>query len=323
MGSGRVRRLLTGATGSALALGMIATIASVGLAAAGGARSGPPRIAAPDAAAGRVLAAARRHVGEAYLYGGAGPASWDCSGLTSVMWRTAGGVAGIPRTAHEQQAWATPVTAAAALPGDLVFFGRPATHVGIYQGRGWIIDASSSHRAIVERPLWTSAVTYGRVPRRGAAASAPAPAPAPPPPSPPSPPASHAPAPWTGRVPPTGGPLARGLVAAARAAVGARYTVGGTGPAYDDGALIAVLWHRVSGRQVPAGRTALARATVAIPRSLLRRGDVLIYGGADVWHVGIYVGDGRMVDASRSSGRVVLRPVLPSSQLRYGRLRRH
>jgi cell wall-associated NlpC family hydrolase len=276
-----------------------------------------------------VVAAARQHLGDRYVYGASGPSAFDCSGLTSTVWRTAGRVAAIPRTAAEQQAWATPVGAAAALPGDLVFFGRPATHVALYVGAGWIVDASSSRHQVVERPLWTSSVTYGRVPR----ATAPRPAggqagghrarshePAPEP----APKRTHTRASRaTGhRLPPTGGPRARALVRALETRVGAPYAAGGTGPRYDDGALIAVLWRRITGLRLPTDRTALARHTVALPRAKLRKGDVLIYGGAQVWHVGVYVGDGRMVDASRSQGRVVLRPVLPSGELRYGRLPR-
>jgi cell wall-associated NlpC family hydrolase len=271
-----------------------------GVAPATATATGAPRVAAPDAAAGRVLAAARAHVGDAYVYGGTGPTRWDCSGLTSVMWRTAGGVPAIPRVAKDQQAWATPVSASQAAPGDLVFFGRPAYHVGLYEGQGWILDASSSRGAVVERPLWTTDVTYGRVPR----ATAPAVAGTTTPPV------------------PAGSRQAAALVRAAKNAVGARYARGGTGPAYDDGALVSVLWKRITGVALPTDRTALARRTAPVSRSALRAGDVVVYGGATVWHVGIYVGDGRMVDASRSQGHVVLRALLVSGDLRYGRLPR-
>ena len=57
------------------------------------------------------------------------------------------------------------------LPGDLYFYGTPATHVGIVLGAGMVIDASFSAGKVVERQLWaTQNVTFGRVPRPGAVA---------------------------------------------------------------------------------------------------------------------------------------------------------
>ncbi|MGZ6792512.1 MAG: NlpC/P60 family protein, partial [Mycobacteriales bacterium] len=70
-------------------------LAGTSLAAASG--SGTPD---PGAA---VVAAAEQHVGDAYAWGGTGPHAWDCSGLTSVLWRTVGGVRTIPRVAADQQ----------------------------------------------------------------------------------------------------------------------------------------------------------------------------------------------------------------------------
>ena len=56
------------------------------------------------------------------------------------------------------------------------------------------------------------------------------------------------------------------------------------------------------------------------PLADLRPGDLLIYGKADVWHVGVYVGKGMMVDASRIRGRVMLRRALTSPDRWFGRL---
>ncbi len=47
-------------------------------------------------------------------------------------------------------------------PGDLVFFGSPAYHVGIYAGNGKMWDSPHSGEAVALRDIWTSAVTYGR-----------------------------------------------------------------------------------------------------------------------------------------------------------------
>jgi cell wall-associated NlpC family hydrolase len=102
--------------------------------------------------------------------------------------------------------------------------------------------------------------------------------------------------------------------------VGARYAIGGTGPAYDDGALVAAAWHRAGGGMLPLDRNALAARTRSVSASKLSAGDLVIYGTSNVWHVGIYVGKGMMVDASRIKGRVVLRPLLTSADRHFGRL---
>jgi cell wall-associated NlpC family hydrolase len=82
---------------------------------------------------------AKAQIGKPYVYGGAGPDSFDCSGLTMYAWR-AGGV-GLPHSA-EMQYNAIPHVAITQLqPGDLIFYGSPIHHVGIYVGGGQMIDA--------------------------------------------------------------------------------------------------------------------------------------------------------------------------------------
>src|SRR3954465_13239214 len=128
------------------ALALAAAVTGIGTAAAGGSSAKPGlttnvTTVAPDNAAAAVIATARQHLGDKYVYGAAGPTTWDCSGFTSWLWHNVGGVSGIPRTARLQQAWVTPVPAAQVLPGDLYFLGSPATHVGIVLGAGMVLDA--------------------------------------------------------------------------------------------------------------------------------------------------------------------------------------
>ena len=66
----------------------------------------------------------------------------------------------MPRTTQEQQAAATPVSD--PQPGDIVFFGNPAYHNGIYAGDGKIIDAGNPGTGVTERDIWTDDVSYGR-----------------------------------------------------------------------------------------------------------------------------------------------------------------
>ena len=117
---------------------------------------------------GDVVTWAQMELGKDYVYGDEGPDTFDCSGLIQYIYKRVG--IDTPRTAHEQQAWAKPVSV--PQPGDLVFFGRPAYHVGLYIGGGKMIDAPGTHKKVrvdeVGHPT-----SYGRVPgSQGAVASA-------------------------------------------------------------------------------------------------------------------------------------------------------
>ena len=78
-------------------------------------------------------------VGKPYVYGGAGPDAYDCSGLTQSAWRAAG--VSIPRTTWQQAAFGSHVPLSAIQPGDLVVFYSDASHVGIYSGNGQVVVA--------------------------------------------------------------------------------------------------------------------------------------------------------------------------------------
>lgn len=85
---------------------------------------------------------AHRQLGKPYRYGGNGPDSFDCSGLTGWVWRAAG--VSLPRTSRDQYAQGRKVSRADLQPGDLVYFGNPIHHVGIYIGDGQMISAPQS-----------------------------------------------------------------------------------------------------------------------------------------------------------------------------------
>jgi cell wall-associated NlpC family hydrolase len=93
-------------------------------------------------ASGQAAAAvefAYAQLGKPYVYGGSGPSSFDCSGLTMESWAAAG--VSLPRTAADQQAALPAVSIGDLEPGDLVFYGDPAYHTAIYIGGGQIIQA--------------------------------------------------------------------------------------------------------------------------------------------------------------------------------------
>lgn len=116
----------------------------------------------------QLLAVASSEIGKPYVYGDEGPNTFDCSGLSQYAY----GYVGIklPRTARQQQAATTRVTN--PLPGDLVFYGSPAYHVGIYLGGGKMINAPDVNQRVridnVGKPT-----NYGRVSGLGAAAAVP------------------------------------------------------------------------------------------------------------------------------------------------------
>ena len=115
-------------------------------------------ITMPSPAAG-VLGIAAMYAGVPYQWGGTTPAGFDCSGFTQYVFAQIGIT--LPRTAEEQRMAATRVTN--PQPGDLVFFGSPAHHVGIYAGGGMMWDAPHSGAVVSKRPIWNDpSITYGR-----------------------------------------------------------------------------------------------------------------------------------------------------------------
>ena len=109
-------------------------------------------------AAGGVLGIAAQYAGIMYVYGGTTPAGFDCSGFTSYVFRQVG--INLPRTAEAQRQATTPVSN--PQPGDLVFMGSPAYHVGIYAGNGKMWDSPRTGKAVALRDIWSSSATFGR-----------------------------------------------------------------------------------------------------------------------------------------------------------------
>ena len=105
--------------------------------------AGVTRVPSDIPASGRGSAAVRfalAQVGDAYVYGAAGPNAWDCSGLTMVAWGQAG--VGLPHSSSAQFGSGPHIPASALRPGDLVFYYSPISHVAIYIGNGMIVHAA-------------------------------------------------------------------------------------------------------------------------------------------------------------------------------------
>lgn len=95
--------------------------------------------AKPSAGGESAVRFAVEQLGKPYEWGAEGPASYDCSGLTSVAWDRAG--TPIPRTSQEQWARLDHVPLDELRPGDLVVYFPEATHVAMYLGDGMVVQA--------------------------------------------------------------------------------------------------------------------------------------------------------------------------------------
>jgi len=104
-----------------------------------------------------VLAFARAQIGKPYLWGGAGPDSWDCSGLTQAAWAQAG--VSLSHYTGWQWAETSRVPLSDLQPGDLVFYGGsgPSSHhVGLYIGGGQMIEAPETGKNVRYASIWRS-----------------------------------------------------------------------------------------------------------------------------------------------------------------------
>jgi peptidoglycan DL-endopeptidase CwlO len=92
------------------------------------------------------VAEARKQLGKPYVYGGSGPDSFDCSGLTAWAWKAAG--VRLSHSAYTQYFETTRVPVDQVQPGDLLFFGKDGVesihHNAIYIGGGDMIEASQT-----------------------------------------------------------------------------------------------------------------------------------------------------------------------------------
>ena len=82
---------------------------------------------------------ALKQVGDVYVWAAAGPTRWDCSGLTMRAFQTAG--VSLPHSSRAQIRYGKSVSYSNLKPGDLVFFGKPISHVSIYMGGGKMVQA--------------------------------------------------------------------------------------------------------------------------------------------------------------------------------------
>ena len=197
--------------------------------------------AAAPASAGlgqRVVDLARSHVGKPYEWGAEGPDTFDCSGLVQSVYAEVG--VELPRVSRDQARAGVAVSPAEARAGDLVFFGSPVDHVGIYAGDGTMVVAPRTGENVrVQRVDLARASTIRRVL-----------------PEPAAPVAGGA---WADALPPAGKPYAAAIDAAARRA------------GLDPRVVAAVAWSEsgfAAGARSGAGATGLMQLMPATAASL-------------------------------------------------------
>lgn len=133
-----------------------------------GIRKPPPRTSKPTRGAQvqrmrqQILTTAKSFYGVPYVWAGATRRGVDCSGLTMMVYRAVG--LALPHFADSQKDIFRQVRN--PLPGDLVFFlsGGYAFHVGLFTGRGRMIDAPRPGKTVGEHNIWSSNVIFGRHP---------------------------------------------------------------------------------------------------------------------------------------------------------------
>lgn len=118
-----------------------------------------------------IAATAKQYLGTGYVYGGASPRGFDCSGFTMYVYSQHGYSLPHSATSQWQSGLGTRVYSISELqPGDLVFFkyrtSKPVSHVGIYIGSGQFVHASTNSYAVQIDDLssghYANVYVYGR-----------------------------------------------------------------------------------------------------------------------------------------------------------------
>lgn len=100
-------------------------------------------------------------IGKPYVWGSAGPNSYDCSGLMLAAWAKAG--VSLPHNAARQRAVTKRISRSELKPGDLVFYYSNLSHVGMYVGDGWLVHASRAGEPVKMKRVDDGPIhSYGR-----------------------------------------------------------------------------------------------------------------------------------------------------------------
>ncbi len=109
----------------------------------------------------KVLAEAKKHIGQRYVWGATGPKTFDCSGLVMYSYRKNGYTT--PRVSEAQFLAARLIPQSRALPGDLVFYSDDEGdiyHVGIYSGPNMSVAAIDTQEGVNYQRIYPSGQTF-------------------------------------------------------------------------------------------------------------------------------------------------------------------
>ncbi|MDQ6850561.1 MAG: NlpC/P60 family protein [Actinomycetota bacterium] len=111
----------------------------------------------------RIVAVARRHLGDPYAWGGASPRGFDCSGYSMYAYYHAN-VAILPHQSDAQRAarHMHRIRRSSARPGDLIYYlsGGSSYHVAIYAGNGAQYSAANPAQGVIHEHIWSSNIEF-------------------------------------------------------------------------------------------------------------------------------------------------------------------
>lgn len=116
---------------------------------------------APAGVAGEAMNEALTQIGKPYQWAGAGPNSYDCSGL--VMWSYAHFGVNLPHSAAGQASYGVAVPISDIQAGDLVFFDSPIGHVGIAVSHTEMVDAPQTGQDVQVQSIWSGVTAVRRL----------------------------------------------------------------------------------------------------------------------------------------------------------------
>jgi len=111
----------------------------------------------------KALKYALQQVGDVYVWAAAGPTRWDCSGLTMRAFAQAG--VSLPHSSRIQIKYGKSISSRSLKAGDLVFFGKPISHVAMYMGGGKMVHAPRPGKRV---EVTNFTMSFGRKPFVGA-----------------------------------------------------------------------------------------------------------------------------------------------------------
>ncbi len=117
--------------------------------------SGSVSVSVPgSASSSSVVSIAMNYLGCTYVWAGSSPSGFDCSGFVMYVYNKVG--VSLPHSSRMQYGCGQAVSNGSLRPGDLVFFGNPIHHVGIYVGNGKMINAAGVGKGVRIDDVWRS-----------------------------------------------------------------------------------------------------------------------------------------------------------------------